>query len=652
MKEITVGDIYKDLKRAHRANKQLFDAIKKDFEFALGKQWDKKDAEELRKAGRLPLTINKLKPLIKLITGIERQSRSDFKAFPEGVEDELVSDIVTRLLKNVMKRGRGDRKLSDQFKHGIIGGVSFIEPYIDYTYDLLNGEMKFRKISARNIYYDPSSEEYDLSDSRYFIKVTKDLSKDDLLAIFPGKEEQINKIEHRKMDFSDDKDGDIQFRGYKDHEKTDGQEDSEDGYDLIDYYYKRMVNRYFVADQVLGRLKETDSKEEADLFIKQHPGAVVINKNIPEIRICQVVGRTKISDDVAWSFPRWKGYPFLPYFCERVDEDLEDRDLLVQGIVRGLIDLQLEYNKRRSQELAHLNSSQNSGTLAPKGAIDKRTQVRMQKLGSSPGFFGEYDPEKAAGTTPESWKIRPTPLSQGHAQLAQETAQDLKEGSGVNPDLLANDSESQSGRAILLKQRQGLVMVQEALDNYSDTKKLLGKFILSQLGEIYTVETAIRVVGDKFIAEQEAFKSPAHEIIAKATQKAQQGIALTPQEQELVKRYPSASTENPAVDERNNLVLVTDPDIVGAVFNQILNDSELGKYDVSIGEGVYNETIRISNYTAILDMAKSGVPIPPDIIVENSLLAPEDKEKIKQSIEAQQQAVALQQTNPIEQGAF
>jgi hypothetical protein len=46
------------------------------------------------------------------------------------------------------------------------------------------------------------------------------------------------------------------------------------------------------------------------------------------------------------------------------------------------------------------------------------------------------------------------PLSQGHAQLAEENAQDLKEASGVNPDLLATDSKSQSGRAILLKQRQ------------------------------------------------------------------------------------------------------------------------------------------------------------------------------------------------------
>ena len=42
-------------------------------------------------------------------------------------------------------------------------------------------------------------------------------------------------------------------------------------------------------------------------------------------------------------------------------------------------------------------------------------------------------------------------------------------------------------------------MVQEYLDNYSETKRLLGRFFLTQLSEVYTIESAIKVLGSDFI---------------------------------------------------------------------------------------------------------------------------------------------------------
>ncbi len=245
----------------------------------------------------------------------------------------------------------------------------------------------------------------------------------------------------------------------------------------------------------------------------------------------------------------------------------------------------------------------------PKDALDATNKKNLQQFGSTPGVRIFYDPEKTGGNGPATWKVNPTPLSQGHAQLAVENAQDIKEASGVNPDLLANDSQSQSGRAILLKQRQGLVMVQEALDNYQQTKEITGRFILSQLGEVYTIESAMQVLGDGFIKDN--FKKPVFNALG-----------------------------DPVLAADGQLETEVDVDMARLVINKILTDSSVGKFDVTIGEGTFNETIQIANHMTLMEMAGKGIPIPPDVIVEESLLSASQKEKIIESIQKQQAAQA------------
>ncbi|TXH51253.1 MAG: hypothetical protein E6Q97_18800 [Desulfurellales bacterium] len=70
---------------------------------------------------------------------------------------------------------------------------------------------------------------------------------------------------------------------------------------------------------------------------------------------------------------------------------------------------------------------------------------------------------------------------------------------------------------------------------------------------------------------------------------------------------------------------------------KVLQDSGLGKYDVAVGESATNETVKYANYTTLLDMASKGVPIPPDVLVEESQVSNASKQKIKAAIEQQSQ---------------
>lgn len=646
-----LSKVYRDLAYSSSKYSMLHKAIKDDFKFVQGEQWDKNDVETLRRRGVQALSINKIKPIIKLITGIERQSKSDFIAFPEGEEDSLKGNAVTRLIKNVSKQSNVQLHLSNQFKNGAIGGVSYLEPWIDYSFDLINGEMKFKTVSGTDVFPDPDGQEYDLSDHKFLIKVSPDLAKEDLQMLFPDDDKKIDRIvegkispaklenveEHiQRLDYRPLEEGEQLGDNARDvHSKT---------YDLIDYYYKSLVDKYYVVSRKLGFVKEAPSQEEAEVVAAKIEDAQVIKKKVPVIKLYQVVGSEVFFDDVAPTYPLYKSYPLFPYFAELLTENLGSKELSVQGVVRPIKDLQLEYNKRRTQELLHINSSANSGFEIVEGQLSPDEEANLRANGSSPGFVVK----RKKGSEPLN-RITPMQLSQGHAQLAVENAQDLKEASGVNPDLLATDSKSQSGRAILLKQRQGLVMMQEMLDNFATTKKLVGKFILSHLQEVYTVESAMKVLGDSFI--KEAFTVPVTAIIQRGLDKMAEGKdeEVTELEQASMLQYPGNSADSPVVDENNQLVPAVDFDEAIRFVNEILSDTDIGKYDVSVGEGPFSETVRMSNFLALTDLAQQGIPIPPTSLIEMSLIPENEKKKIIAQIEAQQ--LAQQQAAIAQQAA-
>lgn len=614
--KLTPEDILKDFRLSVRYFSPIHKKMEGDFEYEAGKQWNGDDVATLAKAGVKALTINKLRPIIKLMSGIERQSKSDFVAFPEGDEDGLIADICTGLLKNIVKQSKAERKLSTCFKRGIIGGMDFIEPYIDYTYDMVNGELFLRNLNPMRVFFDPDCEEYDLSDGRFLIKFSPNVSRDKLYEMFPTKKSKIESLSSGRINVSElgVEDKHTQYRDYPSLDKASNDGDDSEreyGFDLIDYQYKKMVKKYFIIDKTLGVVQEVDSKELGQEYIQLHPEAQLIEKSVPELRCAYLVGNEIIEDEVLWTYPKWKGWSIIPFFADWLTISLDDQSLQVQGIVRNLKDLQEEYNKRRTQELRHLNSSVNSGMLVPKGSLSQQELAKAKEYGSAPAIVIEYD-----ATVGKPEKIFPTPLSTGHAQLATENAQDLKEASGVNPDLLANSDTSQSGRAILLKQKQGLVMVQEYLDNYSETKRLLGRFLLTQLSEVFTIETAIRVLGDDFINKYDEFKKP----------------TIDPM------------TGQPQIDPMGKLVTEIDKNMVNEIFNGVLNNSsDISKYDVTIGEGAYSETVKQSNYLTLMDMIKQGIAVPPDVLVQESMLNQSSKQKIMASIEQQQAIIASAQ---------
>jgi len=647
---VTVNMVLDDCKRAMEYWRPWRKAAMSDFDFAFGDQWEDDSVKTLENRGVKALTYNEIQANLFLLSGIQRQNRSDYKAFPEGEEDSLKGEIITRLLKNIMKVTRGEAKLSEQFDSMTICGMGYIDPFIDYTFDLVSGDMKLKNESVFKYFPDPDFEEYDLSDGKYLIKYTTGLNKNQLKSLFPGKDKIINKLSSGKFEFQNSSNGvgtqgdraepdkpgdDYHSTSGSDVSSLDGTDKNRDSsFELIEYFYQNWKKKYIVVDQESGQMREFESNDEAlegievlrgeltqafqeaqdpqsqqeigeklERFDDPDQGLVIIERLIPEMWIKSLTGpNVLLEDEPVWSYPNYKKYPIISLFGHRTNVRLSKRENMIQGIVRSIKDPQMELNKRKTQKLQHLNASTNSGWIGPKGCF---VQIKQwKKFGNAPGAILEWNQDIG-----EPRQIFPQQLSQGHTQLEVEASDSIKKITGINADLLAANESQASGKAINLRTKQGLVMVQKLFDNAAETKKLLALFLMSQFPEIYTVKKAMRVLGQAWLEDN-----------------------FTEQVQDEAGPVVDLETGEPQMQYNEQAAI--------EMITEVLNDSKAGIFDVSIGESISAETIKMANFEHIMEMVQNGIQIPIDVIVDNSLLETDQKEKIKQALANQQQPSA------------
>jgi hypothetical protein len=176
-------------------------------------------------------------------------------------------------------------------------------------------------------------------------------------------------------------------------------------------------------------------------------------------------------------------------------------------------------------------------------------------MGSTPGV----NIQKKVGSQLE--KIQPTMPSQGHLAIFEIAAQDIKDISGINADALAMQDKTTSGRAIALRIKQAITILSPMFRNYRYTKEMVGTAIFSMIPHIFDVPEIRKVIGQEFM-----------------------------QANQIDDGYLTA-------------------------FLQQISD---GKYDINITEADNSATLRQETFDMLMEMAKAGMPIPPDVMLEFS----------------------------------
>jgi hypothetical protein len=544
------GQLKAMVRRASDLSQDAREASERDRDYYDGYQWTAAELAVLKKRKQPPSVINRIKRKVDAMVGIEQRGRSDPKCLPRGPQDEQAADIATKALRFVEEKERLDQKRSAAFENLLVEGYGGVEvvakPYGDHI------DPCVRKLRWEEIIFDPHSREKDFSDAAYIgiLKwMTVDAARTFARDFWDGTPEELDAM----LDTSP-----MQGEGqtFEDRPYGDG------GMAWVDHRQKR-------------------------------------------VRVASMYHR--VGDGWALSIFTGKGVLFdgpSPYLDENGKPDCAiilmsayvDRENRRYGVVRDLIPIQDEINKRRSRALALLSNRQTMGTKGAVDAAEVKRQLAMPD-GHVEVDTAAFDPE--VGMKPFE-VLSTNDLAMGQFNLLQEAKQEI-DMLGPNASLLGQLSGQQSGRAIMAQQQAGMAELAPIYDSLADWTERVYRAVWCRIKQFWQEPRWIRVTEDEQAPQFFGVNQPQ--------------MVMTPM--------------GPQVQVQN---LLAEMDI-----------------DIIISQSPDYASLRAEQFEQLSQLAGRGVPIPPKVLIMASELP--DKDKLMAALEpppevqqqVQQQQMAMQQ---------
>ncbi|MDH2239078.1 hypothetical protein N5K27_22475 [Pigmentiphaga sp. GD03639] len=288
-----------------------------------------------------------------------------------------------------------------------------------------------------------------------------------------------------------------------------------------------------------------------------------------------------------------------------------DRENNRYGHVRSMISMQDEINKRRSKALHLLSVRQTYGNTR---AITDKDAARREL--AKPDGHLEIN---ADGEFGKDFGILPTgDMAAGQMQLLAHVTGEMQ-AAGPNAAMAGKDPRQQSGRAIQAQQQGGSIEVEPSVDDLRQWSRQVFEAVWLRVRQFWTEERWIRVTDDERNLKWVGLN---------------RRITLADQLQEM----PPEQAQQAAMQMG---LQPNDPRLQQVV--DVENEISGLNADIVIEEGPDLATLQSEQFQMLVDLARAGMPIPPDVIIQASSLRNKDALLERMEKAQQQQAQAQEQ---------
>lgn len=440
---LDVGDLCRMFEESEDSSYSARKESERDRDYVDNKQLTAEELAVYKKRGQPPVIDNRIKTKIDYLVGLEKQQRIDPKALPRTPKHEDDADAATEALRYVAESQDYDAKRSGVWRNILVEGAGGIGVSVTESVDY-NGQpgidIKISRYSWDRIFWDPHSAETDFEDAGYK-GVVLWMDYDDALAMY---------------------------------------KENKDAANILDV---------------------TLTSAPSDTYDDKPKHSLWADKKRKRVRICQIW----VKRDNDWYFAEYTKGGILkagrsPFVTDKGETDDElifqsayvDRDNNRYGLVREMITLQDEINKRRSKSLHLLSSNQ---TQYEKGAIKDVEKFRREK--AKPDGTMEVAPGALRDKTVVT--ISGVELATAQFQLLQESknAIDLKGPNATEMGDKTGGSNSASGRAIVASQQGGMIQIGDLMDSLRHLDRRVFRKIWNRIRQYWTAEKWIRVTDDE-----------------------------------------------------------------------------------------------------------------------------------------------------------
>lgn len=482
---------------AYRTYGVYYAAAYRDLRAYAGDNWTNKEKTKLERQNRMILELNKIRRVVNLYSGYERENRTATVCAPVEGSDTRTADQFSNLLYYIYDKSNADYVISEAFEHSLKTGLAIIGLYMDYSRDKVNGDIKMYWKPFNALMLDPYFTKRDLSDCDQ--ASTRDLlSKEQIKFMLPWVDPSV--IDNLPTGIRDNK---YQYLGiYRQYNST----YISKNLCTYDQYWKR-VNKpqKYLVDMETGVTEEWNGDREEEKVLKIQlaeeserraemglgPRLQLIHSHKRSLELNIIV-----SGQLLYSGPDPTGldtFPFVPVLLYH--EPLIDTfELKIQGIVRSIVDAQRQYNRRHSQIIDIMESIINTGWITKNGAVLDPNMLMQAGQGRQIVVNEGYD------VNADVREVSPPNIPPGYLQYQDIIDKNIMEIPGASDELLGLSSvgDSQvSGKLAEVRASNGLKGNRGIFDNLEQTKKYLGKLVIEAIQKNYSPGKVERIIGEE-----------------------------------------------------------------------------------------------------------------------------------------------------------
>jgi hypothetical protein len=456
-----------------------------DEDYYDGIQLSEEELEEFKKRGQPPTTYNVLAVSLNWIFGSEKRGRTDDKIYPRGKEDAQAAERKSKYMKYLSDVNRIQFHRSAAFEDAGKVGVGWLECGYQEEDD---GEPIFEgSESWRNVLWDSAGSRLSQDDWRYLFRV-RFVDEDVAIAMFkhlPGAEEKIkNSVQESSvLGGINMLDGDVAM------DFAEAERDTQTSHHMVEFKRRRvrLIQCEYRNPEEVEKLRggvfngqifdENDPRHVEEV---ESGRATKVKKMMMRMRRAILTPSELIYD--APSIYRHNTFSLTPIWCY-----CRGRDRMPYGFVRNLRPIQDSINKRASKALQILSSNKvviEEDALSESMTVEEFADEVARPDAIIPvkqGRIGSIEFNMDRG------------MDQAHmAQFSTDVGMIERVG-GVNRDNLGQQTNAQSGKAIVARQQEGSLATSGPFDNLRLAVQMHGEKKLSLVEQFATEEKQFRI---------------------------------------------------------------------------------------------------------------------------------------------------------------
>jgi hypothetical protein len=418
-----------------------------DLEFSIGNQWPMDIKAQRQLDGRPCLTTNLVTEYLRQVTNEQRQQKPSAQVNPVGDGADIdTAEIIQGVYRHIEVNSRADVARQYAYDHGVRTGFGHWRVLTDWiSPESEDQEIYIKRIPNQfAVYWDPTAAELDNSDAKYCF-IVEDLLADDFKNQFPDSE----------------------------------------------YGASANLSEYeSIGDSAAPWAQTIDGKPHiriAEYFwVDEKPG--------DKGRKTRKVNWAKISGlDILDERDDYKGtlIPIITFYGENIIVNGKKK---ISGLVRGAKDPARQYNFWNSALTERISLSPKAPWLAYEGQLEGHEREWEQSNVRNMAVLTRKAVMIGGQLLPGPERNVVEPGVQGMAEMLTLARTDLQATTGLNDANVGRPKPDESGKAVMLRQKQGDVSTLNYSDNLSVAMDYEMRVVFELMPEVYSASRIQRII--------------------------------------------------------------------------------------------------------------------------------------------------------------